>query len=144
MWRISLVALVVVCASAVVMAQGISTPEQLDAVMKRVGPAQQALNKAIQSMAYADAKTQLGIVRQNLTQSESFWVVKKKDDAVKMSKEVMSKIGALDKMLSTPSPDNAAVTAAFKEVGGACRNCHMAYREQDKNENYILKPGSVQ
>jgi hypothetical protein len=38
--------------------------------------------KAIQSMAWADAKAQIAIVKQSLADTESFWAANKKDDAV--------------------------------------------------------------
>src|SRR5215203_5867896 len=50
-----------VAGSAAVLAQKATTPDDLDKAMKKVGPAQGAVNKAIQSMAYADAKAQLAI-----------------------------------------------------------------------------------
>ena len=129
--------------SAALLAQKVTTPEELDKTMKKIGPAQQAINKALMANAYADAKTQVQIVRQALTDAENFWTIKKKDDAIKFSREAIGKVDALDKALSAPTPDNAAVMAAFKEIGGACRNCHMTYRVQDENQQFILKPGSV-
>ena len=129
--------------SAAVLAQKATTPADLDKAMKKVAPAQGAVNKAIQAMAYADAKAQLAIEKQALLDAENFWVVNKKDDAVKLSKDALAKIDALDKALSAPAPDNAAVTAAFKEVGGTCAACHKMYRVQDENQQYILKPGTV-
>ena len=129
--------------SAAVLAQKATTPSDLDKAMKKVGPAQGAVNKAIQAMAYADAKAQLAIEKQALLDAENFWVVNKKDDAVKMSKDVLAKIDVLDKALSASSPDNAAVMAAYKEVGGTCAACHKVYRVTDENQQFILKPGSV-
>src|SRR4029079_8141115 len=71
-------------ATAVVAAQKVTTPEELDKTMKKIAPAQAATNKAIQSMAWADAKAQVAIVKQTLTDTESFWTANKKDDAVAM------------------------------------------------------------
>jgi cytochrome c556 len=144
MSRLLTLVLAVVCFGAVAVAQKVSSPTELDTAMKRIAPAQSAVSKAIMAGAYADARKQLAVVRQTLIDAEGFWVVKKKDDAIKMSKEVMLKLSALDQLLSSASPDNAAAMAAFKELGTACRNCHTAYREQDANQNFILKPGSVQ
>jgi hypothetical protein len=31
----------------------------------------------------------------------------------------------------------------MKEVGGACRSCHGVYRTKDADNNYVLKPGSI-
>jgi cytochrome c556 len=141
---------VVGCAAAVCVALGaglvaqskVTTISQLDAVMKKAGAIRQ-VDKAIQSSNAADAKAQLAIVRQAVQDSQSFWITHKKDDAVKLNKESLAKIDALEQVLSAPSLDVAAATAAYKETGGSCRACHSQYRAEDENNNYILKPGSV-
>ena len=125
------VAAVVACSAAVVAAQKVTTAEQLDQAMKRIGPAQQATGKAIQSMAYADAKARIAEVKQALVDAENFWVVNKKDDAVKMSQDALAKVAAVETALSAAAPDQQAVMAAFKQVGGTCAGCHKAYRAQD-------------
>ena len=134
---------VAVAGSAVVVAQKVQTPEELDKAMKRIPPAQGATNKAIQSMAYADAKKQLKIVQDALENAHNFWVVKKKDDAIKMSKDAIDKADALEDLLEESKPDQQKVVAAFKQFAGSCASCHMAYRAQDANQQYILKPGSI-
>ena len=52
--------------------------------------------KAIQSMAWADAKAQIAIVKQSLADTESFWAANKKDDAVKMVKDSIAKVTAVE------------------------------------------------
>ena len=79
-------------ATAVVAAQKVTTPEELDKAMKRIAPAQGATNKAIQSMSWADAKAQVAIVKQALMDTESFWAANKKDDAVTMLKDSIAKV----------------------------------------------------
>src|SRR5262245_18567904 len=59
----------------------ISTPEEYDKVMKAVGQANGQLQKAVQSGAFAEAKTALATVRQNFALAETFWVAHKKDEA---------------------------------------------------------------
>ena len=122
--------------------QKVTTVEQLDKVMKKAGAFRQ-VDKAIQSNNAADAKAQLAIVKQAVQDSQSFWVTHKKDDAVKLNKESLAKLDALDKVLSASSLDTAAATAAYKEAGGSCRACHSQYRVEDANNAYMLKPGSV-
>ena len=141
---------VVGCAAAVCVALGaglvaqsqVTTVSQLDAVMKKAGAFRQ-VDKAIQSNNAADAKAQLAIVRQAVQDSQSFWVTHKKEDAVKLNKESLAKIDALEKVLSAGTLDVAAATAAYKDTGGSCRACHSQYRAEDENNAYILKPGSV-
>ena len=132
---------VIIAGSAAVAAQKAQTPEDLDKAMKKIGPANGAMNKAIKSMAWADAKKQLDVVQEALDDAHNFWVVKKKDDAMKMSKDALAKAEALDDLLGKSAADSVAITAAAKEFASSCLGCHKQYREQDANQLYILKPG---
>ena len=130
-------------ATAVVAAQKVTSPEELDKAMKKIAPAQGAANKAIQSMSWADAKAQVVIVKQTLMDTESFWTANKKDDAVTMLKDSIAKVTAVEQALSAPTPDQQAVLASFKQVGATCAACHKQYREQDANQQYQLKAGTI-
>lgn len=132
---------VIIAGSAAVAAQKAQTPEDLDKAMKKLMPANAAMNKAIKSMAWADAKKQLDVVQEALDDAHNFWVVKKKDDAMKMSKDALAKAEALDDLLGKSAADSVAITAAAKEFASSCLGCHKQYREQDANQLYILKPG---
>jgi cytochrome c556 len=135
--------LVLAWSGALVVAQTkVTTPEQLDKVMKSAGPAMRNMQKALKSDAFADAKKELATIRAAVLDSQSFWIEHKKEDAVKLNKEAIAKIDALDKVLSG-TPDGAAAAAALKEVGGSCSACHKQYRAQDAENNYILKPGTI-
>lgn len=132
---------VLVAGSAAFAAQKAQTPEDLDKAMKRVSPANAAMNRAIKSMAWPEARKQLEIVEEALTDAHNFWVVKKKDDAVKMSTDTLAKADALEALLDKPAPDSAAVTPAAREFAMSCLGCHKQYREQDTNQQFVLKPG---
>ena len=132
---------VIIAGSAALAAQKAQTPEDLDKAMKKIGVANGAMNKAIKSMAWADAKKQLDVVEEALDDAHNFWVVKKKDDAMKMSKDALAKAEALEDLLGKSTPDSVAITAAAKEFASSCLGCHKQYREQDSNQLYILKPG---
>jgi cytochrome c556 len=136
-------AAMIAVAGSVLVAQKVTTPAELDAAMKKIGPAQGAAGKAVQSGNFADAKAQVAIVKEALEGAENFWVMNKKDDAIAMSKDSIAKVTALETALSAPSPDQQAVLAALKSVGGTCGACHKTYRAQDENMQYILKPGTV-
>ena len=123
--------------------QKVTTPEELDKVMKKVQPAMQAMQKALKSEGYTEAKAQLAIVKQAMEDSHEFWVIHKKDDAIKTNEETVAKLEAVDKLLSATPVDTTAVQAALKEMGGSCNTCHKAYRVRDADNNYILKPGSI-
>ena len=138
-------ALLVVGAGALAFAQTkVTTPDDLDKTMKKVGPALQAANKALASGAPAEATKQLAIIKQAIIDSREFWVTHKKDDAIEANKLAVEKLEAVEKLLAAPSPDAQAVQAALKqEVGGACRQCHEKYRVRDAENNWVLKPGSI-
>jgi cytochrome c556 len=138
-------AILIAWSGALVMAQTqkVTTPEQLDKVMKSAGQASRNVNKMTQSAAYADAKKELATLRQAVLDSQSFWIEHKKDDAVKLNKDALEKIDAFDKMLSASTVDGPATIASMKEMGQACSACHKQYRAQDAENNYILKPGTI-
>ena len=127
-----------------VVAQKFTTPEELDKAMKTAQSAQQAAQKAIKSGAYADAREQLGIMKQAIHDSREFWIHHKKDDAIKTNQESVAKMEAAEALLAATPVDTAAVAAAMKEVGGTCLACHKPYRVRDPVTNdWILKPGSI-
>jgi|SRR5688572_27537661 cytochrome c556 len=134
---------VVVLAGAVAIGQGkITTVEEYTKLMKSNAQANGGMNKAIGSGAYADARTQLATLRQNFMTLEGFWAEKKKDDAVGFVKDGLTRLGALDKMLSAATVDQMAAQAAAKEFGGnTCGACHKAYREGDAQTGFRFKPG---
>ena len=143
-FRFGIAALVVASAGAIVVAQKVSSPEELDKAMKKMQPALQSANKALKSKDFPEVAKQLAIVRQVIDDSREFWVQHKKDDAVKANRETVGKIEAAEKLVTDSSPDAAAATAAIKEIGAACRTCHETYRVRDADNNWVLKPGSIE
>jgi cytochrome c556 len=139
----SVTAILVALAGTVAVAQKVTTPAELDAAMKKIGPAQGATAKAIQAGDFAAAKASVAIVKQALMDAENFWVVNKKNDAIAMSKDAIAKITAVEAAVSAAAPDQMAALAAQKTAGGACGACHKTYREQDANMQYQLKAGTI-
>jgi cytochrome c556 len=139
----SMVPAVMVVLGVVVVAQGkLTTPEDYAALMKANGQAVAAMNKAIGSGAFADARTQVAMLRQNYMALQGFWVDKKKDDAVAIVKDGLSRLDALDKLLSAPTVDQMAAQADAKQFGGnTCGACHKLYREGDAQSGFRFKAG---
>jgi cytochrome c556 len=126
------------------MAQAKMSTEEYAKLMKANVQAVGAMNKAIGSGGYADAKTQLATLRQNFTSLQGFWAGVKKDDAVAIVKDGLTRLDALDKMLSAATVDQMAAQAAAKEFGGAtCGACHKLYREGDNQSGFKFKPGVI-
>jgi hypothetical protein len=128
-------------ASTVAVAQKVTTPDQLDATMKRVGTAQQATGKAIKSGDFAEARKQVAAVKQALGEAETFWVTNKKDDAIKINKNVIANLTKIEETLAGPSPNVENLFAMMK--GAGCGDCHKAYREELPDKTYRLRPGAV-
>lgn len=144
-FRFCVTALVFALASSVAIAQKITTAEELDKAMKKVQQANMAANKAIAAKSFDEAAKQLAVVRQTIDESREFWVMHKKDDAIAANKETVAKIELVEKMLTSASPDGQAVAAAMKqEIGAACRQCHEKYRVRDADNNWVIKPGSLE
>jgi cytochrome c556 len=129
--------------AAVGAAQGKPTLEQLDRIMKKDGPAQQALVKAIVAGNQAAAKQNLVTLQQGIAEAQTFWVANKRTDAIQFTRTVLRKLDGLDKLLSAPTLDSMAALEAVKDLNQSCTDCHKMYRTTDEDGRYILKPGSV-
>lgn len=136
-------ALLVALAGTVALAQKVTSPTELATTMKKIAGANAGVAKAIKSEAYADAKTNIAQVKAALIDAENFWVMNKKDDAVKLSKDAVAKVTALETILSAATVDQQAAFAAVKEVGGTCAACHKEYRIQNEDKTYAIKPGVI-
>ncbi len=136
-------ALLLALTGTVAVAQKATNPAELEAAMKRISAANAATAKAIKSGSFDDAKKSVADVKQALMDAENFWVVAKKDDAVKMSKDAIAKVSAVEAAVSAATPSQEAALAAAKEVGAACTACHMQYRVQNEDKTYSLKPGTI-
>jgi cytochrome c556 len=139
MWTVALLVVFVVGAAA----QGKMTLEEHAKIMKSNAQAAGAMNKAIAAASYADARTQLATLRTNYMTLQGLWASVKKDDAVAVVKDGLTRLDALDKMLSAATVDQMAAQGAVKEFQGAtCGACHKLYREGDgKTTPYSFKAG---
>ena len=93
------------------------TPLNSRGAMKRISAANGATVKAIKSGRLPTPRPRWPLVKQALMDAENFWVMNKKDDAVKMSKEAIAKVSAVEAALSAATPNQEAAFAAVKEVG---------------------------
>ena len=135
-------ALLVVFAIGVT-AQAKMTLEEHAKIMKMNVQAMGPMNKAIASGNYADARTQVAALRTNFMTLQGMWASVKKEDAVAIVKDGLSRLDAVDKMLSAATVDQMAAQGAIKEFQGAtCGACHKLYREGDgKTTPYSFKAG---
>ena len=136
------VAAVVAWAGVSVMAQGKMSVEEYAKLMKSNAQANGALNKAVGSAAYADARAQVATIRQNFMTLQPFWAERKRAEAVTILKEGLSRLDALDKMLGGATVDQVAAQASAKEFGGmTCGACHKMFRDGDNQTGFKFKEG---
>jgi len=128
---------------AAVAAQTKPSLEQLDRVMKKDGPAQQALVKAIVAGNQTAARENLAVLQKGIAEAQTFWVANKRTDAIDFSKTVLKKLDGIDTLLSAPKLDSTAALAAVQDLNKSCTDCHKVYRTTNDDGRYILKPGSV-
>lgn len=127
-----------------VLAQNVTTVEEYAQLMKANAQAVGGMNKAIGSGTYADARMSLATLRKNYMALQGFWTDKKRDDAVVIVKDGLTRLDALDKTLSAATVDQMAAQAAAKEFGGAtCGACHKLYREGDAQSGFKFKAGVI-
>ena len=135
---------VVVVVAAGVIAQGKLSPEEYAKLMKANAGAAGAMNKAIASGSYADARMQVATLRTNYMALQGFWADKKQIDALMILKDGLTRLDGLDKMLGAATVDQMAAQAAAKEFGGStCGACHKAYREGDAQSGFKFKAGVI-
>jgi cytochrome c556 len=134
--------LMIVACAVVLGAQATLSNEDHPKIMKANAQAVGAMNKAIGSGAFADARTHVATLRQNFTSLQGFWMGKKKEDAVLIIKDGLTRLDALDRLLAAPTVDQMAAQAAAKEfAGNTCAPCHKQYREGDAQTGFRFAPG---
>jgi len=121
----------------------IFTPPNFASTMQLLGPNFAAVNAALAKNDFENAKAHLVRSRELLAITVTFWRDRKKDDAIKILRDTLTKMDALDNALSSEHIDPDAATAIAKQVGAGCQSCHTLYREQDPGtKGYRFKKGS--
>jgi cytochrome c556 len=138
-YKAACVTLLVAGAGTVGIAQAVVSVEEFTRAMKTIGTAIEGVNKAIGSRSYVDAKTPLALSRQILASTRPWWAASENPDAVRMTKEAVATLDALDKSLSGTAVDASAVATAVQAATRACDACHTAYRDGDERTGYKIK-----
>ena len=120
-------------------AQKVVGPAEFDRAMKTIGAALEGVEEALGSASYVEAKTPLALARQVLASTRPEWETNEQPDAVRMNREAVAALDALDKALSATTVDAAAVAAALGDVTRACDACHATYREGDPQTGYRIR-----
>jgi hypothetical protein len=145
-------AIVLAGAGAVVTAQRtaqqksypIFTQDDFVKFMKTVGQNFGAVNASVGSGDFESAKSQLTRSREQLAWTVTFWRDRGKADALKLLKDTLGTMDALDEALSAEQINAERVNAAVKQVNTSCEACHAQYREYNAaTRSYGFKAGSI-
>ena len=118
------------------------TPEEeaYDKIMKRVGPAFNALRQGV-TASNADAiKQQIATLKPAFADAEAFWKKRGAADALQWSQEAIKHAAALEAASAAAKWDD--VKAATSSLMETCQNCHGKYRERLDDGSFRIRSGS--
>ena len=140
-WGVAILALAIAAGTGqTVMTQGTMTPEQLEASMKGIASAQQALGAKMKGNQLADAAKDAEQLATHFGEVEKFFAQHKKSDAVTWAQQGKTSATALASALA--AGDTAKATTERTNMGATCKQCHSAYREGAPG-NYTIKAGAI-
>jgi cytochrome c556 len=141
-------AIVILLGSSLLVAENsnpLLTPDDFVASMKALGRNFTKVNSLIATGDYDSAKQQLARCREGLATTISYWRAPERNDAIKILRDGVAKMDALDAVLSREKVDPASAAEATRQVASACQSCHAAYREQNaRTGTYTFKKGPAQ
>ena len=111
--------------------------QAFSAVMRRVGPAFNALRQAITASGADAAHQQTAILKPAFADTAAFWKTRGKTDAMEWADAARKHVEAIERGVTAGKWDEAKAAAAA--LGEACQNCHGAYRERFDDGSYRIK-----
>ena len=116
--------------------------EQYATLMNSNAEAVRALNMAVDTGSYEEARVHVGILRRNFQTLRRFWSERERTDAVGMVSDGMNRLAALEELLGRNAVPEAVVVSATEEFPGAvCATCHEVYREGDRQSGFRFRDG---
>jgi hypothetical protein len=109
---------------------------RLDAIMKEVGPTNQALQQGITAKDAAKIATDAAKMQDLMTQSETVFMKQKMQGAADLAKAAASAAAETVKAAKAGNVDAAVAAAAGI---GKCKACHALHREQLPDKSFTTK-----
>ncbi len=107
--------------------------KELHEAMEKIGKSMGALRKAIPAKSMTDVSAAAGVMVAEFPKSIPAWESRNMTDAVQWTKEA---IGYAGELKAAADANNAeGVSAAMGKVGGTCKSCHAAHREEIPDTN---------
>jgi hypothetical protein len=117
------------------------TPANLEALMKKIGPAYQSMRDDLQGNETARAADEARRLAEWFGEVEKFWAQNNRDDAVKWAGQARNFATETAGAAVNGNGQKASVVAT--NMAGACKQCHGTYRESDGKGGYRIKGGVV-
>ena len=118
-------------------AQAQLRPENLEELMKKIGPAYKSLTEHLDANDTAASAKEAQQLAQWFGGVEKFWAQRKRDDAVKWADQARTYASEAAGAAATGDARKAA--AAAQSMSGACKQCHGTYRESDGAGGYRIR-----
>ena len=115
------------------------TEADYDALMKKVGPTNGAMRKAIMSNQLADAGKNAQTLAMLFGDVERFWTQYKIMDAAKIAAEARQNATATAG--AAAGGDQMKTQMAADALLGQCKQCHGMYRMGSQETGFMIKPG---
>jgi cytochrome c556 len=122
-------------------AQARMTEADYDAIMKKVGPTNGGMRKAIMSNQLADAGKNAQTLATLFGDVERFWTEHKVMDAAKIAAE--ARRNATETAGAAAAGDQMKTQMAADNLLGQCKQCHGMYREGSQEAGFRIKPGTI-
>ena len=117
------------------------TPQDLEQLMRKIGPGYQVLQKHLQANETAEAGKQAQQLAELFGGVEKFWTQHNRPDAAKWAGEARTL--ASDAAGTAAASSVPKATAAAEKLGGVCKQCHSTYREDDGQGGYRIKASAL-
>jgi len=122
-------------------AQTILRPQNLEELMKKIGPTYKSLQQRLEANDTAQSATQAQQLAEWFGGVEKFWAQHNRDDAVQWAGQARTHASSAAGAAAAGNGEKA--TAAATLMAGACKQCHGTYRESDGAGGYRIKPGVI-
>jgi cytochrome c556 len=101
--------------------------------MEKIGKAMGVLRKSVPAKSMTDVVSAAGTMAEAFPKTISVWEQKKMADAVQWTKEAEGY--AKELKMAAEAGHEEHVSAVFGKLGGTCKSCHTAHREEIPDTN---------
>jgi cytochrome c556 len=117
------------------------TPQNLEELMKKIGPTYKSLVAHLQANDTAESAKEAQQLAEWFGGVEKFWAQHNRDDAVKLADHARTYASEAAGAAATGNGEKATVAA--NNMAAACKQCHGTFRESDGADGYRIKPGVI-